>query len=250
MGSTSNSKLDPYKYYHHYYPLEAINLNLKLKGWLASKKAWYDDFSDFGRGFAAHPFDGSLYIDGPVINCDVTYGFRDVEKYDLVSDAENIKAFYESFAEEGGGVSVQMLNPISEASEYASTISIGDVLDGDTLYISNAKIRLYGIDAPELSQSYGIEAKEELENMKNDIVTVDTYDIDIYGRTVAVLYKADGTSINEELVKKGAAWVFIDFCSEDFCDTWKSYEDDARAQGLGLWAEDSPQPPWEYRNED
>ena len=48
--------------------------------------------------------------------------------------------------------------------------------------------------------------------------------------------------------RSGMAWVYDSFCKEDFCSTWKIEEALARKQKLGLWKDEKPTPPWEWRS--
>jgi len=117
---------------------------------------------------------------------------------------------------------------------------------GETTQI--IKVRLYGIDCPELSQNYGQEAKRFTESLVlSKKVTVEKKDTDIYGRVVGLVYLPDGTLLNEELVKNGYAWVYDTYCTDSVCSTWKTLEQQARQQGKGLWQDSNPIPPWEYR---
>jgi len=66
------------------------------------------------------------------------------------------------------------------------------VSDGDTIIVMHdgkkEKIRLYGIDAPEMKQSFGKEAKAFTESMVfGKTVEVESITTDRYGRTVGVM---------------------------------------------------------------
>jgi micrococcal nuclease len=78
------------------------------------------------------------------------------------------------------------------------------------------------------------------------IVTMEIHDTDRYGRSVANVL-IDGKSLNEELVKAGYAWVYMQYCKTPVCQEWYQYEADARAQKIGLWSHPKPIPPWEFR---
>lgn len=128
---------------------------------------------------------------------------------------------------------------------------IKKIIDGDTLDINGpdgeARVRLYGIDAPEIGQRYGQDAKNFLEvTAKSEDLQIDTMTQDHYGRVVGVLY-IDGRNINREMVKAGAAWVYRPFCRAEFCPEWVGLESDARINRRGLWYDQSPVPPWEWR---
>lgn len=126
------------------------------------------------------------------------------------------------------------------------------VSDGDTITVIQAnkkqvKIRVYGIDTPEMSQDFGKRAKKFTSGMvyrKN--ITAIPMDMDKYGRTVALVY-VDGKCLNEMLIENGYAWVYTKYCKDDSCKLWKLKEQVARNNNMGLWADSNPIPPWDYR---
>jgi micrococcal nuclease len=67
------------------------------------------------------------------------------------------------------------------------------ISDGDTIAVLTSdklqvKIRLYGIDAPEMGQDFGRKSKDFASGMVgNKMVEVEVMDTDRYGRTVAVI---------------------------------------------------------------
>lgn len=111
------------------------------------------------------------------------------------------------------------------------------VKDGDSLVVKVQGVamdfRLAEIDAPELDQPYGRNAKQELVSLASGaqlvIVPLDT---DRYGRTVAHVWNGN-SNLNTELVKRGAAWFYSEYArSEALYDV----EQLARDAKLGLWA--------------
>ena len=85
---------------------------------------------------------------------------------------------------------------------------LGFVYDGDTLYsASNEKIRLYGIDAPELAEKCASEATHELRRMvlSGFLVEEGPRQTDQSGRTLYYLYTSDGESIDLHMVVNGFA---------------------------------------------
>ncbi len=116
------------------------------------------------------------------------------------------------------------------------------VVDGDTLDLTGQRVRLYGVDAPEKGQPYGVPAIACLSTLVvGRTVTVEPMGTDPYGRLLAVLW-VEGQDINAALVAQGCAWAYP--------GTGEAYRDEeaqARAQGLGLWAQPNPIPPWEWR---
>jgi micrococcal nuclease len=122
------------------------------------------------------------------------------------------------------------------------------VTDGDTIKLlrdnKQYRIRLNGIDAPEMGQAYGMKAKEALASLvAGKQVEVVVRDTDRYGRYVGDVI-VDGKSANAELVAVGFAWHYLEYSKDD---TLAALEKAAREKKLGLWADAHPVPPWEYR---
>ncbi len=80
------------------------------------------------------------------------------------------------------------------------------VVDGDTLAICKTKIRLFGIDAPELNHPYGIVAKRAMMALcTGQTIRAEISEFDVHGRTGARCFLADGRDLSAELVKLGLA---------------------------------------------
>ena len=134
---------------------------------------------------------------------------------------------------------------------YAFEGTVILITDGDTITVVNngkpEKIRLYGIDTPESKQVFGTQAKNfTYAKVYRKSVNVEPVTTDRYGRTVGIVH-VDGKSLSEELVKSGFAWVYDRYCKKDMCDKWKQLEEVARQSKTGLWLQDDPIAPWEYR---
>ena len=127
------------------------------------------------------------------------------------------------------------------------------VADGDTLTFLGSggevrKIRLYGVDSPELHQPGGKEAAEFTKSLVLlSKVNIQTMDTDQYGRSVAVVTLDDGRVLNEELLKNGHAWVYTSYCKTARCAYWQTLEAKARSERAGLWSGKKPVPPWQWR---
>jgi len=121
------------------------------------------------------------------------------------------------------------------------------VVDGDTVYLMDgAKVRLYGIDAPERDQPYGAESTRRLRSLIGESVYVDSRDVDRYGRDVAVLFTIEGLNINLEMVCTGAAWWYERYAKREA--ELRDCQSSARSEGIGLWGSDA-MPPWEWRRQ-
>lgn len=80
------------------------------------------------------------------------------------------------------------------------------VVDGDTIKIRNTRIRLLGIDAPEMDQPFGQKAKWAMHALcKGQIISAHIVGEDAHGRAVGICYLQDGRDLAAELVKQGLA---------------------------------------------
>lgn len=136
-----------------------------------------------------------------------------------------------------------------------SLSGIADVVDGDTLGIrgEQARIRLYGVDAPEGKQTCndaegkrylcGSRAADALQELigRNGRVTCREEDRDRYGRVVAVCH-ANGQDINGELIRQGWAVEYGQYSDGRYSDE----EREARQVRRGLWAGTFVKP-WDWR---
>ena len=94
------------------------------------------------------------------------------------------------------------------------------VSDGDTIIVmmngEKQKIRLYGIDTPEINQSFGTEAKQFLtDQILNKEVEIEVKDTDRYKRLVAIVY-LNNKSMNELLLKEGWAWWYEAYAKKEY----------------------------------
>lgn len=127
------------------------------------------------------------------------------------------------------------------------------VADGDTLFVrrpdgETIRIRLYGIDAPELGQPFGPVARNFLDRWKYRRVEWEPVRADRWSRIVAIVWGPEqGPSVNARLLEAGLAWVSSDFCGREICRRWKRIQEIAMEERRGLWAQESPEAPWHYR---
>ena len=127
------------------------------------------------------------------------------------------------------------------------------VIDGDTLEVrldsGPIRVRLHGVDAPERNQPGGAESALWLRTVLQDQeVLLEPVSQDRYERMVAVVHFGD-LNINQQLVRVGHAWAYRHYLRRKdglICDL----EADARTGALGLWAEQAPRAPWEFRRRD
>ena len=139
-------------------------------------------------------------------------------------------------------------------------VTMTRVIDGDTVEIEaggglfkqlqKERVRLYGIDAPETSQSGGKDSTEHLKRLigPNRKMWMDKVDTDQYGRTVGLIYRRKSRpedSYNYMMVRDGQAWSYM-ARSQDR-QRFKSAEEVAAQHGWGLWKKGNAAAPWDYR---
>lgn len=129
------------------------------------------------------------------------------------------------------------------------------VSDGDTITVLDAsktqhRIRLAGIDAPELGQAFGQRSKQALsQDVFRQRVRVQWDQHDVYGRIVGKVL-VNGMDANLAQVQRGLAWHYRRYAKDQTPQDRQAYaaaEKTARTARDGLWLEPSPVPPWEFR---
>lgn len=129
---------------------------------------------------------------------------------------------------------------------WAKALDLHDVkrvYDGDTIELDDGrKIRLVGVDAPEVESPYsdeepfGKESKRFLEKFlfgKKVYIKVGAVQYDKYGRTLAFVYM-DDILVNGHIIKNGWARAYIRF-NYKHKDLFLAYEKEAKARGIGMW---------------
>lgn len=130
--------------------------------------------------------------------------------------------------------------------------TVTEVQDGDTLTVGEHRIRLSGIDAPELSQDFGPQSRAALKALVlGRPVSIAYSDTDRYGRLLGRVFVDACVDVNLHLVQIGAAWFYRAYQ----CDVLAAQrvaldvaESRARAAHEGLWANPAPVAPWLFRN--
>lgn len=153
-------------------------------------------------------------------------------------------------------VALLLLCLLLAAPAWAAQVFEGKVVgisDGDTITVltnekRQVKVRLYGVDCPESKQAYGTRARQSTSNhVFGKHVRVEVAETDRYGRTVGIVTTPGGAVLNRELLAEGMAWLYTAYCKAPVCRDWKREEESARLKKVGLWADATPTPPWEYR---
>lgn len=140
--------------------------------------------------------------------------------------------------------------PAWSADAWWGTVS--RVSDGDTLWVRPAtggrprKVRIHGIDAPELCQAHGRAARAALQQqVLRQRVRVQPLRRDDYGRLLARMSRG-GEDVGALLVRAGHAW------SYRYRRNPGPYADEeraARAARRGLFADAGAQRPYAFRRQ-
>jgi micrococcal nuclease len=124
------------------------------------------------------------------------------------------------------------------------------VSDGDTISVRPLsggppqRIRIQGIDSPEICQRFGIQARDALAaHVMGKHVLIDAKARDDYHRTVARLLLAN-EDVGAWMVSRGYAWSYRFKRSPG---PYREQEARARRERLGLWQSDRPQLPRDFR---
>ncbi len=130
------------------------------------------------------------------------------------------------------------------------------VHDGDTLTLKEEatgfeqRVRLAGIDAPEKGMPFADASRDALSSrVQGREIIVHWHKRDPYGRLVGKVL-LDRQDVNLELIRRGLAWHYTRFQQEQSSEDRVLYaqaEEAARQQGIGLWQEADPIPPWAWR---
>lgn len=130
------------------------------------------------------------------------------------------------------------------------SVKVVAISDGDTFTGLNSdnlqlKFRIFGIDAPEKKQAFGNRAKEYLSSLIfSKEVTVDVQSQDGWGRYISYVYTPEGQDVSLLMLNEGMAWHFIKY---DNTECYKRAEVSARNARKGLWSDNEPVAPWEFR---
>ena len=151
---------------------------------------------------------------------------------------------------------------MSQRRRDPMSVRVERVVDGDSLVVRETglfsqpiRVRLYGIDAPEAQQEFGLASHAALAHLldRGGELVMEVFAYDRYARAVGLLYWRDhgrGRSINLAMVRQGYAYCLRHFRGEYGLRAlgFLAAEQDARRERLGVWsgAQDQTRP-WVYR---
>ena len=127
------------------------------------------------------------------------------------------------------------------------------IKDGDTVVVLDSlnnqiTLRLAEVDCPEKSQPFGTKAKK----FTSDQIYLKTIkyvvtDIDRYRRSIAMIYyDTDNKYLSAEIIKAGMGWHYKRYSTSK---ELALLEDNAKKNKIGLWVDNNPIAPWEFRKQ-
>ena len=135
-----------------------------------------------------------------------------------------------------------------------------DVHDGDSFTFRGdngrrLRIRVSGIDAPELQQPFADQSRRQLgEMLHGHRLRIDPVKQDVYDRTVAKVWVLDQELPPVDaallLIEAGLAWHFVRYRADQppaDVPRYAQAERAARARRVGLWRDPEPEAPWDFR---
>jgi micrococcal nuclease len=144
----------------------------------------------------------------------------------------------------------------AELSGRVLSVPDSDVIELQTEDKKTFRVRLNGIDAPEMNQLFGLKSKELLTSLVGEkTVRVVTQGEDRTGQIIGdVYFKGDKSvatdedvHLNAHMVVNGLAWHFVRFAPDN--KTLAESEKQAREKKAGLWSEADPVAPWDWRRQ-
>jgi len=146
----------------------------------------------------------------------------------------------------------------SQAFGEQRHVRVSRVHDGDTISIvlnsRKEKVRLIGIDAPEIKQRpWGRKARKHLEKMlmasnRKVILEFDVERRDKYGRLLCYIFTPDRKMLNIQMVKDGYAVLLTIPPNIKYVDELRMAENEARQHRRGIWnSKGLKESPGDYR---
>lgn len=124
------------------------------------------------------------------------------------------------------------------------------VKDADTYVLQSKQnsftARLANVDAPEMNQSYGVTATQNVNKLLiGKLVEFDSIGKDIYGRVLVNIW-VSGARLDSLEIRNGWAWLYVNYCNDAMLAKCQAI---AVNEKLGLWVcgANAVCPPWLFR---
>jgi len=149
---------------------------------------------------------------------------------------------------------VKAESPQSQPSQADRPIELVRIFDGDSAIVryegETLHVRIVGIDAPEKGQPHANESRDQfVALLRTPAVRIEILKRDVFRRWL-VRVEVNGEDLGEKMLRQGNAWFFRRYQSDLSPDMRRRYdraEREAQAKKLGLWQENDPVAPWDFR---
>ena len=149
---------------------------------------------------------------------------------------------------------VLFMTGVTSCDAEVLTGKVVKVSDGDTFTLLAAgneqiRVRMYGIDAPEMKggQPFCNASREFLAGMiAGQEVTVLVMGTDKYERCLGIVKTSTVEDVNLVMLQEGMAWHYSQF---DMTPQYVKAAKTARATHKGLWSEKNPINPYQWRKD-
>lgn len=139
---------------------------------------------------------------------------------------------------------------VHAASLFGKVIEVNS---GDVLTVFNlnrpVRVKLLGVDAPEMNQAFGDVAKKHLADLVLDKSVLVEYSGIAADRSLNGRVLLNNSDIGAQMIRDGAAWFDtnnMNRLSVTDRDVYQHSEQAARNERRGLWQEENPTAPWEF----
>ncbi|AYV46274.1 nuclease [Caulobacter flavus] len=128
--------------------------------------------------------------------------------------------------------------PVAALTAIILSCTAPAVHDGDTLRCDGERVRLFGVDAPELrrgqtpAEPFAYEARDELIRLTRGRVGCRPVERDRYGRVVAKCWSSTSPDVNAALIRSGLATEYKRYSK----GLYAKAEAEARSARRGQWA--------------
>jgi micrococcal nuclease len=136
------------------------------------------------------------------------------------------------------------------ASLYGKVIEVNS---GDVITIFNlnrpVRVKLLGVDAPEMNQAFGDVAKRHLYDLVFDKGVLVNYSGIAADKSLTGRVSLNDVDIGAQMIRDGAAWFDLnnmDRLSASDREVYQQSEQAARSEKRGLWQQANPVAPWEF----
>src|SRR5690606_8244865 len=150
-----------------------------------------------------------------------------------------------------GMIALYTFQPPLGFSAEVIECQVMSIHDGDSMRVKcppqhkSQRLRMHQIDAPELEQAYGPQAKSHLKALCpiKTRARIRIHGKDQYGRLLGDVF-CRGKNINHEMVASGAAWAYRRYVTDPALPRLQRRAQQAR---IGLWGDSNATAPWQWR---